>query len=99
MVSNLAELAIFFQPPTLVSDIYAASSATTVYSTLFERSNSYLPRARELDKMQIDSESLSLTVCTVRAPLKAADTFQKLCFGAYDYHIRMSLKIIFSLKP
>ena len=41
-VSNLAESAIFYQPPTLTSDIFAASWRTRTYSTSFERSDSYL---------------------------------------------------------
>ena len=41
-VSNLAESAISYRPPTLTSDIFAASWPTRAYSTSFERSDSYL---------------------------------------------------------
>ena len=37
-----ADLADFFRPPTLTSDIFAASWPTRTYSTSFERSDSYL---------------------------------------------------------
>ena len=37
-----ADLADFFRPPTLTSDIFAALWSTRTYSTSFERSNSYL---------------------------------------------------------
>ena len=37
-----AALADFFRPPTLTSDIFAASWPTRTYSTSFERSDSYL---------------------------------------------------------
>ena len=39
---GLADLADFFRPPTLTSDIFAASWPTRAYSTSFERSDSYL---------------------------------------------------------
>ena len=36
---GLADLADYFQPPTLTSDIFAASLPTRVYSISFERSD------------------------------------------------------------
>ena len=47
-VSNLAESAITYQPPTLTSDIFAASWPTRMYSTLFKRPDSYLFRDKSL---------------------------------------------------